>query len=46
MHLYVLVAEVALPNAADVQALRARLARVSEALAVDSALTVLDSDLM
>lgn len=44
--LYVLVAEVDLPNAADVDALRARLARVSEALDVEASLTVLDSDVM
>jgi glycine cleavage system transcriptional repressor len=44
--LYVLVAEVDLPNAADIDALRARLARVSEALEVEASLTVLDSDVM
>jgi glycine cleavage system transcriptional repressor len=44
--LYVLVAEVDLPNAADIDSLRARLARVSEALNVEASLTVLDSDLM
>jgi glycine cleavage system transcriptional repressor len=44
--LYVLAAEVDLPNAADVDALRARLARVSEALDVEASLTVLDSDVM
>jgi glycine cleavage system transcriptional repressor len=44
--LYVLVAEVDLPNAADVESLRARLARVSEALDVEASLTVLDSDVM
>jgi glycine cleavage system transcriptional repressor len=44
--LYVLVAEVDLPNAADVDSLRRRLARVSEALAVEASLTVLDSDVM
>ena len=44
--LYVLAAEVDLPNAADIDALRARLARVSEALDVEASLTELDSDLM
>jgi glycine cleavage system transcriptional repressor len=44
--LYVLTAEVDLPNAADIEALRARLARVSEALEVEASLTVLDSDVM
>jgi glycine cleavage system transcriptional repressor len=44
--LYVLVAEVDLPNSADVDALRARLARVSEALSVEASLTVLASDVM
>ena len=44
--LYVLVAEVDLPNAADLEALRARLARVSEALAVEASLTLLNSDVM
>jgi glycine cleavage system transcriptional repressor len=44
--LYVLVAEVDLPNAADVDSLRARLARVSEALGVDASLRPLDSDVM
>jgi glycine cleavage system transcriptional repressor len=45
-NLYVLVAEVDLPNTADADALRGRLARASEALAVDTAFTVLDSDVM
>ena len=44
--LYVLTAEVDLPDAADIDALRARLARVSEALEVEASLTVLDSDVM
>jgi glycine cleavage system transcriptional repressor len=44
--LYVLVAEVDLPNAADVDSLRARLGRVSEALAVEASLTLLNSDVM
>jgi glycine cleavage system transcriptional repressor len=44
--LYVLLAEVDLPNAADVDTLRARLARVSEALAVEASLTRLDSAVM
>jgi hypothetical protein len=42
----VLLAEVDLPDAADVEALRARLARVSEALAVETTFAVLDSDVM
>jgi glycine cleavage system transcriptional repressor len=44
--LYVLLAEVDLPNSADIDSLRARLARVSEALDVEASLTVLDSDVM
>jgi glycine cleavage system transcriptional repressor len=44
--LYVLVAEVDLPNATEIDALRARLARVSDALNVEASLTVLDSDVM
>jgi glycine cleavage system transcriptional repressor len=44
--LYVLLAEVDLPDIADVDSLRTRLARVSEALAVESTFTVLDSDVM
>ena len=44
--LYVLTAEVDLPDAADIDALRARLTRVSEALEVEASLTVLDSDVM
>jgi hypothetical protein len=42
----VLTAEVDLPDAADIDALRARLTRVSEALEVEASLTVLDSDVM
>jgi glycine cleavage system transcriptional repressor len=44
--LYVLVAEVDLPKAADLETLRTRLARVSAALEVDASFTVLDSDVM
>jgi glycine cleavage system transcriptional repressor len=44
--LYVLLAEVDLPDIADVDSLRTRLARVSEALAVETTFTVLDSDVM
>lgn len=44
--LYVLVAEVDLPNAADIDSLRARLARVSEALSVETSLSVNVSDVM
>jgi glycine cleavage system transcriptional repressor len=44
--LYVLLAEVDLPNSVDIDALRARLARSSEALDVEASLTVLDSDVM
>jgi len=44
--LYVLLAEVDLPNTVDIDALRARLARSSEALDVEASLTVLDSDVM
>jgi glycine cleavage system transcriptional repressor len=44
--LYVLVAEVDLPTTADIDSLRARLARVSDALAVETSLSVLDSDVM
>jgi glycine cleavage system transcriptional repressor len=44
--LYVLVAEVDLPDASDVDSLRTRLTRVSEALAVETTFTVLDSDVM
>ena len=44
--LYVLLAEVDLPNTADIDSLRARLVRSSEALDVEASLTVLDSDVM
>jgi glycine cleavage system transcriptional repressor len=44
--LYVLLAEVDLPGDADVESLQARLTRVSAALAVETTLTVLDSDVM
>jgi glycine cleavage system transcriptional repressor len=44
--LYVLLAEVALPDGADVDALRTRLTRVSEGLAVETTFKVLDSDVM
>jgi glycine cleavage system transcriptional repressor len=44
--LYVLLAEVDLPKAVDIDSLRARLGRVSEALDVEASLTVLDSDVM
>jgi len=42
----VLLAEVDLPNTADIDSLRARLVRSSEALDVEASLTVLDSDVM
>jgi glycine cleavage system transcriptional repressor len=44
--LYVLTAEVDLPGAANIETLRARLAKVAAELSVEASLTRLDSDLM
>ena len=44
--LYVLAAEVDLPESTDLDALRTRLSRVADDLQVDASLTELDSDVM